>query len=165
MALTFARHVTTGKGFPKRPEAGDQEFKLNIVVIFTSVDATIAAVKMAGTLAEDLNARITLLVPIVVPYPLALTRPSVPLDFQEKRFQDIARECPADIHVQLYLCREPLQTLKTVLRPHSLVIVGARKQLWPAREKSLARELRNSGHEVIFTEADRSTVRRLYKRG
>ena len=161
MALTFERQVKTGKGFPKRPEVAE-ESRLNIVVIFTSVDATIAALKTAGTLAQDLNARITLLVPVVVPYPLPLTRPPVPLDFQEKRFREIASECPAEIHVQLYMCRDPLQTLKTVLSPHSLVIVGGQKQLWPAREKNLARKLRNSGHEVIFTEADRG-MRRLYK--
>lgn len=165
MSLTFKQTLTTGKALPKRPGGGDEDSRLNIVVIFTTVDATIAALKTAGTLAEDLNARITLLVPIVVPYPLPLMRPPVPMDFQEKRFRDIAAECPAEIHVQSYLCRDRLQTVKTVLRPHSLVVVGARKQWWPAREKNLARKLRNSGHEVIFTEADRHMVRRLQKRG
>jgi hypothetical protein len=165
MKLTFEQQVTTGKGLPKHPEAGDEESRLNIVVIFTSLDATIAALKTAGTLAEDLNARITLLVPIVVPYPLPLMRPPVPMDFQEKRFRDIAAECPAETQVQSYLCRDRLQTVKTVLRPHSLVVVGARKQWWPAREKNLARKLQDSGHQVIFTEANRSMVGLPYKRG
>ena len=82
------------------------------------------------------------MVPQVVPYPLPLTRPPVPLDFQEKRFREIASECPAEIHVQLYMCRDPLQTLKTVLNPHSLIVVGGSKRLWPTREKNLARKLR-----------------------
>ena len=133
MALTFERQVKTGKGFPERPEA-DEKSKININVIFTSVDATIAALKTAGTLAQDLNARITFLVPVVVPYSLQLTRPPVPVDFQEKRFREIASECAAEIHVQLYMCRDPLQTLKTVLRPHSLVIVGAHKHFGRRRK-------------------------------
>src|SRR5262245_43687171 len=142
MLSTIKQHVATGKRLPNRPENGDQESRLNIVVIFTSVDATVAAVKTAGTLAENLNARITLLAPLVVTYPLPLTSPPIPLNLQDKRFQEIARESPVDIRVRLYLCRDPLQTLRTVLVPHSLVIVGGHKHWWPVREKNLARKLR-----------------------
>jgi hypothetical protein len=87
------------------------------------------------------------------------------MDFQEKRFREIAKESPVEIRVQLYLCRDPLQTLKTVLRPHSLIVVGGRKHWWPVRERTLVRRLRNSGHEVIFAEANRDMVRNLKKRG
>ena len=76
------------------------------------------------------------------------------LEFQEKRFREIASESPVEIRVQLYLCRDGLETLKKVLKPHSLVVVGGRRRFWPTREKSLARKLRKAGHEVIFTETD-----------
>src|SRR5262245_41801148 len=142
MLSTFKRPLTTGKRLPKRPESGGETSRLNIVVIFTSVEATIAAIKTAGRLAEHLDGRITLLAPLVVPYPLPLTRPPVPLNVQEKRFQEIAKESPVDIQVRLYLCRDPLETLRMVLGPHSLVIVGGRKHWWPVREKNLARKLR-----------------------
>jgi hypothetical protein len=164
MSATKQR-ITTGKGFPDFREGGNEEPRLDIVVMFTSIDATTAALKTAGNLAQDLNAQITLLVPLVVPYPLPLTRPPVRMDFQEKRFREIAKESPIEIRVQLYLCRDPLQTLKTALRPHSLIVVGGRKHWWPVRERALARKLRNSGHEVIFTEAYGQMVRRTKKRG
>jgi hypothetical protein len=163
--LATKQHITTGKGFPDLREGGNEEPRLDIVVIFTSIDATTAALKTAGSLAQDLNAQITLLVPLVVPYPLPVTRPPVRMDFQEKRFREIAKESPVEIRVQLYLCRDPLQTLKTVLRPHSLIVVGGRKHWWPVRERTLVRRLRNSGHEVIFAEANRDMVRNLKKRG
>jgi hypothetical protein len=105
-------------------------------------------------LAESLGARITLVVPQVVPYPLPLTSPPVLLEFQENRFREIASESPVDIRVHLYLCRDGLETLKKVLKPRSLVVIGVRKRLWPTREKSLVRKLRRAGHEVIFTETE-----------
>lgn len=151
MSLAIDRRLTTAIGLPEGSTA--EESGLNIVVIFTSVDATVAALKRAGTLAESLGARITLVSPQVVPYPLPLTSPPVLLDFQEKRFREIAAESPVDIRVQLYLCRDELDTLKKVLRPHSLVIIGGRRRWWPTREQKLARKLQK-GHEVIFAETE-----------
>src|SRR5262245_6477103 len=84
------------------PPAQRDESKLNIVVIFTSAAATTAALKKAGALADSLSARITLIVPQVVPYPLPLTSPPVVQDFQENRFRDIAAESPVETQVQLY---------------------------------------------------------------
>jgi hypothetical protein len=152
MLLAFDRRLTTATGVPERPGTDQEESKLNIVVFFMSVNATITALKRAGRLAESLGAQITLVVPQVVPYPLPLTSPPVLLDFQENRFREIAKESPVNIRVQLYLCRDVLQTLNTVLEAHSLVVVGGRRRWWPTREKILARKLRHAGHEVIFAE-------------
>jgi hypothetical protein len=73
------------------------------------------------------------------------------LDFQEKRFRELAAASPVDIRVQLYLCRDQLETLKITLKPHSIVVIGGRKRWWPTREQRLARKLQNH-HEVIFAE-------------
>ena len=151
MQLALDRQLTL-PGHPQRP-GEPRESRLNIVVIFTSSSATIAAVMRAGSLAESLNADITLIVPQVVPFPLPLTSPPVLLDFQESRFREIAEGIPVEIGVHLYLCRDKLETLKEVLQPRSLVVVGGRKRVWPTREERLARKLRRAGHDVIFTES------------
>jgi hypothetical protein len=151
MLLVFNRSLKTDSTWPETA-VQEPESKLNITVVFTSVDATITALKEAGTLAESLGARITLVVPQIVPYPLPLTSPPVLLDFQENRFREIAALSPVDITVQLFLCRDGLETLRKVLKPHSLVVVGGRKRFWPTLAKRLARRLRSAGHEVIFTE-------------
>ena len=151
MQLALDRQLTL-PGHPQRP-GEPQESRLNIVVIFTSSSATIAALMRAGSLAESLNADITLIVPQVVPFPLPLTSPPVLLDFQESRFREIAEVIPVEIRVHLYLCRDKLETLKEVLQPRSLVVVGGRKRVWPTREERLARKLRRAGHDVIFTES------------
>ena len=151
MSLAFNRSLNPEV---RRPEHAleERESGLSVAVVFTSVDATVAALKRAGTLAESLGAHITLVVPQVVPYALPLTSPPVLLEFQEKRFREIAAESPVDITVRLYLCRDDMEVLKKVLRPHSLVVVGGKKRFWPTPAKRLARRLQKAGHEVIFAE-------------
>jgi hypothetical protein len=97
---------------------------------------------------------ITLLVPQIVPNPLPLTSPAVLLDSNERRFQVIASDCLVDTKVVVYFCHDRVDTLVRVLAPHSLVVIGGRKRWWPTAETHLARRLRRSGHEVIFTETD-----------
>jgi hypothetical protein len=142
-----------GRGRSDGAEPVEAESRLNIDVVFTSVDATLAALRKAGDLANRLAARITLLVPQVVPYPLSLEGPPVLLDWNKRRFHVIARERAVETRVRLYLCRDRVRTLCAVLKPHSLVVLGGRKRWWPTWETRLARTLRRAGHEVIFAEA------------
>src|SRR5215470_13453064 len=93
---------------PERPANTDVGQRLNIDVVFTSVEATLAALKEAGALAGSLGARITLVVPEVVPYPLPLESPPVLLAFNERRFREIAAQSPVETSVQIYLCRDGL---------------------------------------------------------
>jgi hypothetical protein len=152
MALALERMIAPATGIPARPVADETNSKLNISVIFTSVDATLAALKEAGELASSLGARITLVVPQTVPYPLPLSNPPVLLDYNERRLRVIASGCRVETCVSIYLCRDPVETLKSVLKPHSLVVVGSRKRWWPTAEKRLASHLRDAGHEVVVTE-------------
>jgi hypothetical protein len=140
--------------FPAPPAKQESESRLTVSVIFTSVPSTLIALKKAGALANRLNGRIALVVPQVVPFPLPLTSPPVLLDWNEKHFRVIASASPVETTVQIYLCRDPLETSIAVLSPHSLVVVGGRKRWWPTPEKRLARRLRGAGHEVIFTETE-----------
>jgi hypothetical protein len=127
---------------------------LDVSVIFTSPGATIAALKKAGALAAKLNARITLVVPQIVPFPAPLTTPPVLLDFQEMRLRAIAEASPVDVTVRIYLCRERWDALIAALKPHSLVVLASRRKWWRTREMRLATRLRKAGHEVIVTEME-----------
>ena len=154
MALALERLITPVTGVPARPFVEESDSKLDIAVVFTSVDATLAALKEAGNLAASLGARITLIVPQVVPYPLPLTSPPVLVDFNERRLRVIASHCLVETRVSIYLCRDPLETLQSVLKPHSLVVIGSRKRWWPTAEKRLAKKLRHIGHQVVVTERE-----------
>jgi hypothetical protein len=136
-----------------QPPVGDTDPKLNIAVVFTSVQATLLALKEAGILASSLGARITLMACQVVPYPLALGNPPVQSDFNEKRFRIIASEGSVETIVRICLCRDPFEALTRALSPFSLIVLGGRKRWWPTREKTLVRRLRRAGHEVLFIES------------
>ena len=151
MSLALDRYLIHGL-FAETSTQQDED-RLNIVVIFTSTAATTAALKKASVLADSLSARITLIVPQVVPYPLPLTSPPVLLDFQENRFRDIAAQSSVDTRVRLYLCRDELEMLRQILPSHSLIIMGRPRKWWPSKESKLARKLR-SGHEVVFAETE-----------
>jgi hypothetical protein len=132
--------------------AEDSTPRPNIDVVFTSAPAALAALKKADALVSHLNARITLIVPQIVPYPLPLTSPPVLLEFAERQLRRIVQGSPVEMIVRLYLCRDPWIALKEVLSPRSLVIVGGRRRWWFTREERLARRLRRAGYRVVYTE-------------
>jgi hypothetical protein len=160
MSLTRKLHplFTRSTGTPDlncivyEPGADEMYSALEVAVVRTSVQGTIAALKKAGSLARGLGARITLVALRIVPYPLPLTSPPVPLEFDERLLLVIASEGPLETTVRLYLCRDQLETLAKVLKPHSLVVIGGRRRWWSTPEIRLATHLRRVGHEVIFTE-------------
>lgn len=127
------------------------ESRLNISVVFTSVNPTLAALQKAAGLATRLAARITLLAPQVVPYPRPLEG-SPESVWQARRFHVNTEDGPIEMRVQLCPCRDRVQALISVLKQHSLVVLGGRKRWWPTWETRLARALRRAGHEVIVVE-------------
>ena len=150
MPFLVEKRFNPAARLPQRPAAGGADSELSIAVIFTSIEPTLSALRRAATLADRLRARITLMVPQVVPYPLPLTQPPVPLDFTERRFRVIANQAPVETIVRIYLCRNRTEALTAALRPHSLVVIGDRGGWWPTAEKRLGRQLRRAGHEVLF---------------
>ncbi len=133
---------------------GTEEPRLNVTVLFTSVEGTMAALRTAGTLASKLGGRITIIVPEVVPYHLPLNEPPVRHDWNEKRFRVLAAESAVETSVRFYLCRDENEMLAKTLGPHSLVVLGGKRHLWPTRESRLAKRLRSLGHEVILAETE-----------
>jgi hypothetical protein len=154
MALAFERFLQPAATQPPLPRVDGADYTLEVAVVFTSAAATIAALRKAGGLADRLSARISLFVMQVVPYPLPLESPPVLLNFSENRFEKIVAESSIETRVRIYLCRDASETLKTALAPRSIVVIGGRRRWWRTREKSLTRELRRDGHEVIFTETE-----------
>jgi len=154
MSLAIEKVLVPQIGHPTRPVRKEADQKLNIAVVFTSVESTFAALKEAGNLANRLSARITLMMPQVVPYPLPLETPPVLVKFNENRFRVIASESPLETSVQIFLCRDRLEMLLGTLSPNSLVVIGGQKKWWPTTEKLTARRLRQAGHKVIFIERE-----------
>jgi len=151
VALAPQTVLTTLTG-TREPATTTTEKRLDIMLLFTSTELTVIALRRASELAGQLNGRITVVVPQVVPYPLPLASPPVLVEFNERRFRAIAQESRVETAVQVYLCRDPYVTLPSVLAPCSLVVIGCRRRWWPTAEKRLIGKLRRAGHEVVVAE-------------
>jgi hypothetical protein len=134
------------------PAATDAHPELEIFVIFTDHSGTLAALRMADHLGEKLDARLRLLMLYEVPYTLPLTKPAVPVEFLKGQIYALASKIPVDIAAHIYLCRDKCRTVRLILKPRSIVILGGRKRWWSVEQK-LARVLKKDGHHVIFAES------------
>jgi hypothetical protein len=130
------------------------EFGLSAFVVFTSLDWTLKALEKAREIAEPVEANIVVAAVQVVPFPLPLDRPPVPMEFLVRRFEEKANEFPEGTQIQVYLCRNPMEAFKRILKPNCPVVIGLRKRWWPTRYGRLARKLRRAGYDVILAETE-----------
>jgi hypothetical protein len=148
------RHRASLLGGPAGPAEQVQEQKpssgLRIVVVSTTVPATLAALRRAGELAHELGARIRILVPHVVPYPLPIDRPLIDPNFMVRHFRTISVHGAIETRIDVCLCRDAYEAVARGLCPESVVLIGGRKRWWPTREQRLAKRLNLSGHHVVF---------------
>jgi hypothetical protein len=126
--------------------------KLELTVLHTGMPATLQALSKAAGLARDLDARIRLVVPQIVPYPLDLNKPPVLLAFQERCFRELAAAQAIETRVEIFLCRDVDVLLEEILPEHSTVLLGGRKTWWPTAQTRLANRLHHLGHQIVFAE-------------
>lgn len=141
-----------------RQDTGSAAAPLDVFVLFAGIRPTGAALRTAAQLAHGLSARICLLALECVPYPLPLDQPAAGVAFLEQRFRALLETTraesaahPVQTVASLLLCRDPWDTLRTLLPPQSVVVIPARSRWWPQPEDRLARRLRAAGHHVVRT--------------
>jgi hypothetical protein len=150
------RAFSTTQSTPKTPEKANPVGPFEVVVMFTDVPGTLKALKTAAELAHNLNGRIRIVAPQVVPYPLPLENPQVSTEFSERRFQTIAYQSCIETRVDVRLCRDRGDALCQALEPEALVVMGVHRSWWPTSEKALAGKLRRKGHQVIVVDSEGS---------
>jgi hypothetical protein len=160
MGIPHQLRVRTKKSWSEIPAltgpspTNGSDGQVEIPVLFTSPKATIGAIERTAPLLNGLNARINLIAVQVVPYTLALNNPPVFVAFNEQRLFDLARESPIETIVHLYVCRGLLETITSVVKSGSVLIIGTRRRWWPTWERKLAKQLSRSGLDVVLLEAD-----------
>jgi hypothetical protein len=121
-------------------------------VLFTSASETLRALKMAQTMAAELNARISLIYVQVVPYPLPLEHSPVDARFLSHRLRSIADQAGLPIEIQIFFGRDVLDTLDAALGPETVLIAGHEHPGWFSSEQRLIKRLLKQGHSVILAE-------------
>jgi hypothetical protein len=105
---------------------------------------------MVAGLASKLSVRISIVAAHVVPYPLPLLSPAVGPEFLERCLLQMALDQEVDTSVQIYLCRDSVETLNQVLPAGAAVVIGGRKRWWRTAEQRLARALSQRGRTIYF---------------
>jgi len=127
-----------------------QQAALELIVIHTNISATLHALKTAAHLAQDLSARIRLLVLEIVPYPLPLHQPDVSLPHTRRRFRTLAENATIETTVDIHLVRDPQKALDSILEPHSVIVMRAKRSWWPTAHGRVAKRLERAGHQVVY---------------
>jgi len=156
MGVPHQLRVRTKKSLPEAPVSATPLWRsgsrgqLEVALLFTSPEVTINALERTAALLAGLNARINLVALQTVPYALELNNPPVSVPFNEQRLEDIASRSPIETAAHLYICRCPFDTLTSVLKPRSLLVVGTRKRRWITWERRLGRKLESAGFRVLI---------------
>jgi hypothetical protein len=127
--------------------------QLRVFVLYTGVRRTLAALRGAARLAAGLNARIEVIFPQVVPYPLPIEEPAASPGFAASRLARIAEEAEIETSMHVYLCRDRREAVASALPPGAMVVIGYRRRWWPTSAYRFGRWLRGNGHRVIFVDA------------
>lgn len=128
---------------PRRPASG-------IFVVRTDPGRTKDALAVACRLASGLDLPLTLLALQVIPYPLRLENPPVSLAFIEHELSELASGMDAEVAVNILLCREAKEALKSALAPDSVVVIATGRKWWRFRHARLARLLSADGRRLLL---------------
>ena len=124
--------------------------ELDVVVPYTEWSVTDRLLKRAAALTAGLNARLTLVAVHTVPYPATFECPAAVHAYLVEQLVDLASRCPLPVNPQVVLARGRTEGFAYVLKPESIVLLGARKHWWRTEEERLARSLARDGHKVVL---------------
>ena len=124
--------------------------ELDVVVPYTEWSVTDALLKRAVEFTAGLNARLTLVAVHTVPYAEPFGCPAAVHAHLVEQLVDLASRCPLPVNPQVVLARGRAECFAYVLKPKSIVLLGARKHWWRTEEEKLARSLARDGHKVVL---------------
>jgi hypothetical protein len=131
-----------------------------ITVIYTGIEATLAALHSAFNLSKGLEAQIVLLVAAELGIRYPLDHPPIAASFFERVSGALLEEMQLEAYAigrEIYFCRRLMQCFEARLAPRSLVVLGTNKQCWQRRERKLAHTLKLLGHDVVLVRPNADT--------
>jgi hypothetical protein len=123
-----------------------------VYVVFTSIDGTLAAVRVAGDFARAFGVPVTLIHFRTVPYALSVDEPTGMSPVETDAFIARLRAETLDIRVRVYVCRDGRRAIPLAFRPHSLIVVAGQHGWWPTESERWRRTLEAAGHFVVFVD-------------
>jgi hypothetical protein len=123
-----------------------------VYVVFTSLEGTLAAARVAHDLAGGLGAPLTLIDFRMVPYPGEVESPGMRSPVEAAAFLEQVRREGIELRARVYLCRDARKAFPAAFRRHSLIVIGGVRRWWPTRPERWRRDLEAAGHFVVFVD-------------
>jgi hypothetical protein len=137
----------------RRPERQAPTIRTDAVyVVFTTIDETFAAVRVAGPLAKAMGVPLTLIHFRTVPYPLSVEASAGRSPLETGDFVEQLREEGFDVGVRVYVCQNERQAIPLGFKRHSLIVVAGHRSWWPTQAEQWRRKLEAAGHFVVFVD-------------
>ena len=119
-------------------------------VVFTSVDATLDAVRTAYDLARPMGLGVTVVHFRPVSYAAGLDSPIGTSPAETAEFSDRLRVEGVPAKICVCMCRSERDAAAALIPPQSLVVVGGRRAWWPTAASRWQRTLESLGHRVLL---------------
>jgi hypothetical protein len=134
---------------------GKQAQLLSVNVVYTGPVVTIRALRAGNVLAQDLSATVHIRAMIPVPRQLAIKFAFTSVQSLKGLLRSLieragSKGCEYVLHI--YLCRNRMETLLSVLRSSSLLVIGDRRRLWPTAKTGLSKAAISTRHSVAFVD-------------
>jgi hypothetical protein len=140
-------------------ELSDRTIRTDAVyVIYTSIDDTLAAVRVAGDFAKALDVPVTLIHFRTVPYALPLDAPCGISPVETEAFIGRLPAEGLDLRVRVCLCRDRRQAIPLAFTDHSLIVIAGQRSWWPTESTRWRRMLETTGHFVVFVDRSDHSV-------
>ena len=120
-----------------------------VYVVFTSIDDTLAAVKVAHSLATTMGASLTIVHFWMVPPQLPVDAPTGISPAESEAFLARLRAEGVDAEVRICLCRSDQRAIAQAFKPRSLVVLAGRRHWWPTPLERRLRALEAARHHVL----------------
>jgi len=124
----------------------------DVYVIFTSIDETLRAVRVARRLARAMRSGVTIVHfrPIGFGAPLEEPAGLSPVETDAFKARLEAEDC--DARIRVCVCRDARQAIPSVLQEHSLIVIGGRRRWWPTPSDRWRRTLEGQGYLVVLVD-------------
>jgi hypothetical protein len=134
-----------------------------VYIVFTTIDETLAAARVARDLAAAMDVPLVLLHFQTVRFAPApnLTTGISPVETEAVVAQ--LRAEGVDTRVRVFCCRNERQAIPYAFKPHSLIVVAGHRGWWPTRSERWRRALETAGHFVVFVDTSAERVRAVRK--
>lgn len=121
-----------------------------VYVLFTSLEETLGAVRVAGRLARAMGSGVTVIHFRSIGFGAPLEHPAGLSPVETRAFRARLAAEDAEVRVRVCLCRDTREAIRSVIDGSSLVVIGRRRGWWPTHSNRWRRMLEEDGYVVVF---------------